>query len=512
MTPWNPDDVANFDDLFTVVTMMTKDKHGRSTGERHILQGSVSEIFSVKVNGKLPDRIVVFASAGRGKTTAVAKLAYDWAHSVQGSPLQELPLLFLVHLRNTDENTSLGQAIISQHLSDVEDLTPGVLEKFIYHNQRLCYIVLDGLDEFKGKITSEQNQCGNIVSILRYEKYQQCRVLITSRPLLEKDFEQGETIPRIYTKMVIEGFSTENSQKYVDKFFDKAGDISKGNALKIYLNQHPVMHELVKTPLFCLMVCHLWAEDLLSDIETQSALLDSVNLFLWHHAQARREITEESFHETITALGKIALKGLLKDSNKLVFTQEDFENNPQALDVGCELGIISRSSSQTKQVPRRQMSPQTTIEFYHQLAQEHTVGKYLAESCSKFLMQFKVSRLDFVLRQIQKQLSDYEHVLRFAAGASTVVLGRVMETILSSSTLEESEKYRILLDCSSEARDSGGRVSSFINRCIRNETVVLKSPTVYTLAGLSKLPEQLREKVIFLDTISITFISNQLCF
>ena len=113
--------------MYTVVTMYKKDAHGKNVGEKEkiTLEGSVDEIFTTKVQGMLPDRIVVIAGAGRGKTTALAKMAYDWAYRVQGSPFENLPLLFILRLRDVSPETSFGQAIIEQLLHDIPELTCG---------------------------------------------------------------------------------------------------------------------------------------------------------------------------------------------------------------------------------------------------------------------------------------------------------------------------------------------------------------------------------------------------
>ena len=192
MKPWDHNDYAEFEDMHTVVTMVQKDAHGKDKKKKEILQGSVADIFSTKVNGILPARILISAPAGRGKTTAVAKMAYDWVHRERGSALEHLPLLFVVKFRNTNQLTSIGEAIKSQLLSDVDDLTPEGLESFIRKNQGICHIILDGLDEYAGITSSKRSSESNIVSVVRWEEFPDCRVLVTTRPHLENFFNQAE--------------------------------------------------------------------------------------------------------------------------------------------------------------------------------------------------------------------------------------------------------------------------------------------------------------------------------
>ena len=211
----------------------------------------------------------MIAGAGKGKTTAVAKMAYDWAYRVPGSAFEHLPLMFILRLRDISQDTTLGQAIIEQLLNDIPDLNPDTLERFIHRNQKLCWIILDGLDEYGGTMGSGEGLTNNIVKVIRSKELPRCRVLVTTRPHLEQEFDKGD-LPRIYAKMEIEGFSHENSNQYIDKFFRNYKD--RGIELQEYLNQHDVIGELVSTPLFCLMICYLWREDLLLGIDTQTAL------------------------------------------------------------------------------------------------------------------------------------------------------------------------------------------------------------------------------------------------
>ncbi|XP_041467401.1 uncharacterized protein LOC121417734 [Lytechinus variegatus] len=510
LKPWDNSDYAELKDLHTVVTMMKKDSSGRDSKKKVELEGSVDKIFSTKVNGKLPSRIFISAPAGVGKTTAVAKIAYDWAQEEKESALEHLPLLFVVKFRNTSHKTSIGEAIISQLLSDVDDLTPEGIESFIRRNQDICHIILDGLDEYAG-ITSSSN----IVSVIRCEEFPQSRVLVTTRPHLEGYFNQDD-LPRVYTKMWIEGFSMGSSIEYIDRFFTLSSNDEKGRKLKKYLNDQPLIDELVKTPLFCLMICHLWSEDQLgSHVSTQTDLFDSVNKFLMHHANARSGLTftNKNLEGIVNEIGRVALYGLLDDAKKLIFTPQDFRRVPRILDKACNLGIVSKTTVPITNLPQSDETTSTQIEFYHKLAQEHSAGKFISSETWRILFRLRVSKLDRILRKINSNIGDYEQLIRFAAGTDRHLGIRIMEALLANEKLEENERYRILLDCSSESTDSGGDMSSLVQRCVTAQSIILKSPTIYTVVGLQNLPKRLQREVRtmrFMESVLTTDVTRRM--
>ncbi|XP_041467412.1 uncharacterized protein LOC121417746 [Lytechinus variegatus] len=492
LKPWDKSNYAELKDLHTVVTMMMKDSIGRDTQKKEELEGYVDKIFSTKVNGRLPSRILISAPAGVGKTTAVAKIAYDWAEEKKESALEHLPLLFVVKFRNTSHRTTIGEAIKFQLLSDVDDLTPKGIESFIRRNQGICHIILDGLDEYAG-ISSTSN----IISVIRCEEFPESRILVTTRPHLESYFNQDD-LPRVYTKMWIEGFSMESSREYIDRFFTLSSIDEKGGKLKEYLNDQPLIDELVKTPLFCLMICHLWSEDQLgSGVSTQTDLFDSVNKFLMHHANARSGLTftHKNLEGIVNEIGRVALYGLLDDAKKLIFTPQDFRRVPGILDKACDLGIVSKTTVPITNLPQSDETTSTQIEFYHKLAQEHSAGKFIASETWRILFRLRVSKLDRILRKINSNIGDYEQLIRFAAGTDRHLGIRIMETLLANENLEENERYRILLDCSSESTDSGGDMSSLVQRCVTAQSIILKSPTIYTVVGLQNLPKRLQREV-----------------
>ena len=479
--------------MYTVVTMYKIDAQGKTLGvhQKIILEGSVDEIFTTKDQGMLPDRILVIAGAGRGKTTAIAKMAYDWAYRVQGSPFENLPLLFILRLRDVSPEASFGQAIIEQLLNDVPELTAQPLEKFMRSNQNLCWILLDGLDEFSGSMDPSAAVAGNIINVITNRELPSSRVLVTTRPHLEHEFERNE-LPRIYAKMYIEGFSYENAKHYIDKFF--SNDKATGNKLQLYLSQHDVINELVSTPLFCLMVCYLWREHLLLGIDTQTQLFDNVNMFLWHHSKSRSPTyTSEWLARTLYQLGKVAFDGLLIDSNRLVFRTEDFKDVPHAMRDGCELGVVITYSYNVYDKIDQHITT-NSIEFYHKLGQEHTAAKYLAHQTTHRRFWQK-SKLDELMNSKRECISNYEHLLRFVCGTDSDLCERIMTGILSNTLLDDSERYRIILDCLSESPGLEGNISSMVQGCVNDGVVTLKSPTVYTVVGMRKLPDSLRNKV-----------------
>ena len=199
---------------------------------------------------------------------------------------------------------------------------------------------------------------------------------------------------------------------------------------------------------------------------------------------------------TLHQLGKVALEGLLSDSNKLIFGPDDFKEAADALRDGCELGIIAiTSSNEVYDRISQKHTLKESIEFYHKLAQEHTAGKYLAKISTRMRMVFKMAKLDIVMRAKRRCIGNYEHLLRFASGTNDRVCFRIMTRILTNNLLDTSEKYRLVFDCSSESSGLEGNVSSMVQGCVAEGVVTLKSPTIYTIVGLRKLPDSLRKEV-----------------
>ena len=87
-------------------------------------------------------------------------------------------------------------------------------------------------------------------------------------------------------------------------------------------------------------------------------------------------LQKNGLKSTIHRLGKVAFKGLLDDSKKLVFSPDDFKEDPSVITDGCELGIIACTESFGIYDPLVQrVSTKTSIEFYHKVAQEHAAEK-----------------------------------------------------------------------------------------------------------------------------------------
>eukprot|EP00057_Strongylocentrotus_purpuratus_P025264 XP_011679738.1 PREDICTED: uncharacterized protein LOC105445647 [Strongylocentrotus purpuratus] len=274
--PWDPEDFADLKNLFTNIIVYFVNKN-TGAGMRQILPGSVSDVFRVRVNGLLPNRILLVAEAGRGKTCTVAKMAYDWSYQEESSPLCDIPLFFALKLRVVDEDMSLGEAILSETLGNIHGVTPESLEGFIGRHEDDCGLALDGYDEYKGKL-STKNPKSSIILAIGNKLYRRCRLIVTSRPYLEKEFKVPG-LARIYTKMEIEGFTQSQVTSFMEKYFTLKSKPEEVGKLTEFLHGNAFIDTIISIPLFCMMICHLWEEGLLNQVSSMTGCLTPSSSF-----------------------------------------------------------------------------------------------------------------------------------------------------------------------------------------------------------------------------------------
>eukprot|EP00057_Strongylocentrotus_purpuratus_P007891 XP_011662365.1 PREDICTED: NACHT, LRR and PYD domains-containing protein 3-like isoform X1 [Strongylocentrotus purpuratus] len=458
---------------------------------REILPGSISDVFRVRVNGLIPNRILVVAEAGRGKTCAVAKMAYDWSYQEESSPLSDIPLFFALKLRVADEDMSLGEAILSETLGNIHGVTPESLEGFISRHEDDCGLALDGYDEYKGKL-STKNPKSSIILAIGNKIYRRCRLIVTSRPYVEKEFKVPG-LARVYTKMEIEGFTQFQAKSFMEKYFTSKSKPEEVGKLTEFLNRNAFVSTVISIPLFCMMICHLWEEGLLNQVSSMTGLFDTIIQFLLSHSRSKDDTFECDCHALLQNLGKVALAGLLKDEQKVVFEDTDLQGVEEYECIGIKLGLLSKQTIPLKYMINGKAS-KTYIEFFHKMAQEYCASKFLAGSQDD---------LDQFLKNVRRSATPlmYADVLRFLAGLDDNLLMSSIQLILEleETVISKEIKHRLLLDCIGEARGDISKSATNFPTTFDDGKLCLHSLSSSAVMGFGRLPPNVRKQIRSVD-------------
>ncbi|XP_041479599.1 uncharacterized protein LOC121427323 [Lytechinus variegatus] len=515
LKPWDKTNYAGYDDLHTRISLLVSERGQRGGDEvkKVTLPGSINDIFKTEVDGSLPNRILMIGGAGIGKTTSLAKLAYDWAHGAEDSPLKDVPLVFALKFRRSGKHTSLGEAIVKQLLGKIDGVTPQEIEKFIDENEEDCVILLDGYDEYNGSITSDGPK-SSLEELLLYQRFRKCRVLISCRPHRQEDFDIDE-LPFVYAKVEIEGFSEEDYDNYIDRFFDSK--VADATGLKNYLKEQVSIGSLINIPFFCMAFCVLWKGQFLQDTKSHTALFNSLLKYLLEHARSKSCVGFESLvakpkkgflKSVVSQVGRVALNSLLSDSRKLLFEQDDFEDCLHELDIAVEIGLVSKQAV-IEESSDWDESETVFVEFYHKLAQEHCAGVYLST--------LDQDKLLGILKCIttESRVLDLENVLKFAAGSSDKVCLTILkrfETISWSTPLpylhaigERSQHHRLVFDilCESTEKLTEQQLTSTILPYFKDgEFHFVETSSSRTVYGFARIPLEIKAQIM---TMVISF-------
>ena len=233
-------------------------------------------------------------------------------------------VVFLIPLRNVDENCSLAKLVIDEHDLQKEDVE--VVESILTgKTKQKVLLLLDGYDEYTPGTNTELDR-----AIERtVGKY---LLILTSRPQDGIDFTR-----RIREKMdgevVIEGFNHENIEKCCTKYLrKKAGQFLKE------ANQIPDLYELFKVPIILLMTSVLFNEGEKKTLpKRKTKLYEDIYEFVINRTTLKSHnfgcISSEvpNIRSMLQTIGKYAWKALQRDVRQLLIEKVSSSFEPKRL-------------------------------------------------------------------------------------------------------------------------------------------------------------------------------------
>ena len=138
-----------------------------------------------------------------GKTTLCKKVAWDWAKKL----FTTFSIVFFVFLKLVKPGDAVENVIVQQNpfirgLGVTEKRLKYILDTF----GSQCLIILDGLDEHA------LGTNGDVLKILRGEKYFNCNIIVTSRPHSTKAIEKF-----FPTTARVNGFTYDKAKQFASK-------------------------------------------------------------------------------------------------------------------------------------------------------------------------------------------------------------------------------------------------------------------------------------------------------
>ena len=254
MYPWKPGNYVDLENVYVPLTIDVK-----IPGMRPIKQRlkSYQEIFN---SDQACTRHILTGIPGQGKSTFCSKLAYDWCHKSDSSPLKNIDLLFILQLGSLNHSAKIEDAICSQLLSNsIDHVNSAKLGKLIRKLGRSAALVFDALDEASTDLLTHKDN-SDLISVISYKHLRECRVLVTTRPWRESEIT---TRFPVYRRLELQQMSRSDVKAYVEKLFcqnpDDAPSIALGRRLLKYIGENKILVD-TSTPLMVLLISWYWCE------------------------------------------------------------------------------------------------------------------------------------------------------------------------------------------------------------------------------------------------------------
>ncbi|XP_030843328.1 uncharacterized protein LOC105441383 [Strongylocentrotus purpuratus] len=495
--------IFDFEQIYTNLTLLRKEM-GIMRTERPERPLDYTDLLTTKINGVLPKRLLVEGEGGVGKTTFCSKIAWDWFN---GSPeFQRFSWVLVIPLCNIVKGQTIGD-IMKNYLSDNNAVNPKQIDSYILSQPTKVLIVLDGLDKYDGDLSAEENS--DISQILRFDKFKQCIVLVTTRPWGADKIKSNERLLRSYAFIVIKGFSTENVSTYISKYF--VDDEKAGSELIRFIEVNDVIKEnMAPFPIYLTMLCILWKncdsekQETIRRLKTFSQLFEQMIMFLRDHDISKVFDLDKEMENTklcLQRIGSIAFSGILE--KKLVFSEEDFSSCKEAMETCCRMGVLSRENQNVSRWQRTlNPSPRiiTGVFFPHKLFQEYVASVYLASLYDTNREEYSRS----MGKVLSKDPQEFRYLLYFTAALGKEVGLDIVEKIQQNDFANVQQRKRnndFLADVAFEAYNKD--VAKVVGQQIFADGRILtidKDMPAHTFSGYLFIMEQHgMETLVFRD-------------
>ncbi|XP_071494942.1 uncharacterized protein [Diadema antillarum] len=417
-------------------------------------------------NGNLPKRLLIQGEGGVGKTTLCAKIAWDWC---QGRILHDVDMVLLIPLRDIKNAKSIG-GIVKTYLSHSNTATKKKIDGYISTNLSRILIIFDGFDEFDEKLS--ETSSSEVIRILRIDKYNSCKVIVTTRPWRTNEFMTDKSLAETYTFLNVEGFNEENLSTYIMRYFRIREKDNLAESLISFMQENDVVQSnMAPFPIYCAMLCLMWndfSEERrreLQKLHTFSQIFGEMISFLKEHYASKvcenlqnqkivKQLQEAS--RAIQEISEIALDGLL-DKN-LSFPEEQFRECHDAMVTCCKVGVLTIEKDVITRERRRDVNISSlvtsTVSFPHKLFQEYIAGVYI-----KYLFDNDRAKFDEVKNELLSRPEEFRYVLYFTSASENELGLGIIKGLVKSYNYHREFCVDVAFECHTEeaARAVGER-------------------------------------------------------
>ena len=363
--PWCEDELQlKLSTIFTRLQINSRKKERSKLTDDTV---NMTDVFKPHPECDNPRVVLIEGNPGMGKTTYCQKLAYDWSvgEIPSDASFSEIKMLLLLKCRDIHVKTANIEEAIDDQLLPQD---AGKKEKedffhFIRSNQSRILLLLDGLDELRDDLVQ------GFLPLIQGKVFANVYLILTSR------HEAGMKVRRYCdTLLEIIGYTQEDVESYIKKYFSSHEDQSLADKMIQKLNGDRHLKELTANPLNTALLCLLCEETRGEFPSKRTKMYDDLVACALRRYFAKRGISlgdedpVERCASELNQLGKMAFEALLK--NQLYFTQDEMKS-PPTVDF-LRLPFLSREPS----VSKIRLRP--CYAFTHKTFQEYFAAFYLA--------------------------------------------------------------------------------------------------------------------------------------